>query len=78
MSIVVYGQTQFRNKLIEVTPASWKQFQELIQRGGNLWPDAPPAIKEFIDVVTVGHVQQDYFQQANVPRPGEANVSRSQ
>ena len=44
---------------------SWKSFQELIQRGANLWPDAPPEIKEFADLVTNGKVMQDYYRQAN-------------
>lgn len=44
--------------------ADWKHFQELIQRGSNLWPDAPPEIKEFADLVTNGKVMQDYYRQA--------------
>lgn len=44
----------------------WKLFQELVQRGSNLWPDAPPQIKELADLVTNGKVMQDYFKQANV------------
>lgn len=43
--------------------ADWKHFQELVQRGANLWPDAPPSIKEFADKVTIGHVQQNYQEQ---------------
>lgn len=39
-------------------------FKELVQRGANLWPDAPPEIKEFADRVTTGRVQQDYRAQA--------------
>lgn len=41
--------------------ALWPQFQELVQRGANLWPDASPAIKEFADRVTNGKVMQDYY-----------------
>lgn len=48
---------------------SWKSFQELIQRGSNLWPDAPPEIKEFADLVTNGKVMQDYYRQANKEQP---------
>ena len=51
------------NQVLITTAKEWKAFQELIQRGANLWPDAPPEIKEFADKVTVGHVQQDYYQQ---------------
>jgi hypothetical protein len=43
--------------------------KELVQRGCNLWPDAPPAIKELADKLTHGRVLQDYYQQANIPRP---------
>lgn len=46
-----------------VSAETWPQFQELVQRGANLWPDAPPAIKEFADLVTTGKVQQDYRAQ---------------
>lgn len=45
---------------IIVAADTWPQFQELVQRGANLWPDAPPAIKEFADLATTGKVQQDY------------------
>lgn len=37
-------------------------FKELIQRGANLWPDAPPAIKSLADMVTNGKEMQPYFQ----------------
>lgn len=47
--------------IIRVDTASWKAFQELVQRGANLWPDAPAAIKRFADDVTTGHAQQSYF-----------------
>lgn len=43
--------------------ADWESFQELIQRGANLWPDAPPEIKDFADLVTNGKVMQDYYRQ---------------
>jgi len=43
---------------------SWENLVELVQRGANLWPDAPAEIKEFADMVTVGHIQQDYRSQA--------------
>lgn len=37
-----------------------KAFEELVQRGANLWPDAPAVIKRFADEVTEGCVQQNY------------------
>ena len=40
-----------------------KSFQALVQRGANLWPDAPPSIKAFADEVTSGKVLQDYSKQ---------------
>lgn len=40
-----------------------RSFQTLIQRGANLWPDAPPSIKAFADEVTSGKVLQDYSKQ---------------
>jgi hypothetical protein len=55
--------------MVSIPPHLWPQFQQLVQRGANLWPDAPPEIKEFADKVTVGQVLQDYFAQANVPKP---------
>lgn len=39
------------------------RFKELVHRATNLWPDAHPEIKEFADKVTVGHVQQRYYEQ---------------
>jgi len=39
-------------------------FKELIQRGANLWPDAPPEIKAFADWITNGKIMQDYHAQA--------------
>lgn len=45
------------------THEDMKAFQELVQRGANLWPDATPAIKAFADQVTNGKVLQDYSKQ---------------
>lgn len=39
---------------------SLASFKELIQRGANLWPDAPAEIKELADLVTNGTILQDY------------------
>jgi hypothetical protein len=55
-------------KQVQIDAAEdWKLFQELVQRGANLWPDAPPHIKEFADLVTNGKVMQDYYIQAGIP-----------
>lgn len=40
----------------------WK-FKQLVQRATNLWPDAPPEIKEFADLITSGRILQDYRSQ---------------
>jgi hypothetical protein len=39
------------------------KFQELIQRGANLWPDAPADIKALADIITNGKIMQDYTAQ---------------
>lgn len=38
-------------------------FKELIHRGANLWPDAPPAIKQLADLLSHGKILQDYQHQ---------------
>lgn len=45
---------------IRVLPGTEAKFAELIQRGANLWPDAPGYIKEFADIITNGAVIQEY------------------
>ena len=52
---------------ITVTKESIPAFQELVHRATNLWPDAPPEIKEFADVITNGHILQDYYGQDTSP-----------
>lgn len=48
-------------KIIQIdTAEDYKLFQETIQRGTNLWPDAPAVIKTFADMVTSGKVLQVY------------------
>lgn len=70
MSIIVYGESVIGgDKIIQIDAGSWKQFQELVHRGSNLWPDASPEMKEFADKVTIGVVLQDYYAQAGVSNP---------
>lgn len=38
-------------------------FMQLIQQGSNLMPDLPASMKELSDLITVGHIQQDYRSQ---------------
>lgn len=61
MSIIVSkGDTRV---IVITDDNSWKQFQELVQRAANLWPDAHPEIKLFADQITEGKEQQDYQKQ---------------
>lgn len=48
-------------KVIKIdTAEDYKMFQELVQRGSNLWPDAPAPIKRIADMVTSGKIMQVY------------------
>ena len=49
---------------VNINPEDRDWFKELVQRGTNLWPDAPPAAKEFADLITSGIVLQDYSTQS--------------
>lgn len=55
------------------------QFKELCQRAGNLWPDASPEMKAFIDIITEGKIQQDYSfihhgSRSTIPAEFSANL----
>jgi len=50
--------------IITVSDDSVSAFRELIQRGANLWPAAPPEIKELADLITSGKILQDYRSQS--------------
>lgn len=65
---IMYCENSYGFVTVNITPEDVPHFKELVQRGANLWPDAPPSIKEFADNVTVGHVQQDYRSQAKDQR----------
>jgi hypothetical protein len=45
---------------VHVPPELSQRFSELIFRGANLWPDAPPEIKEAADLICNGKIMQDY------------------
>jgi hypothetical protein len=46
---------------IQVSSTSAKEFQELVHRATNLWPDASPEIKQFADMIcNEGKLMQDY------------------
>jgi hypothetical protein len=46
-----------------------EELATLIQAGAQTNPDLPPGIKEFVDILTTGKIQQDYYTQVNKPRP---------
>jgi len=50
--------------IIWSTKQHLEAIKQMVHRAVNTWPDAPPEIKELADLVTVGHVQQDYKSQA--------------
>lgn len=54
---------------IDVPDALYPAFKDMIQRAVNLWPDAPPEIKHFADVITNGKPMQDYFVQLDFKKP---------
>ena len=55
--------TKDKNFFIAIDSLSAEDFQTLVQRGANLWPDAPPEIKKFADLITSGEILQDYNAQ---------------
>lgn len=48
---------------IWIKTADIPAFKELVFRATNLWPDAPPEIKRFSDLLLHGKVLQDYDSQ---------------
>lgn len=48
---------------IDIPHSLQAPFREMVQRATNLWPDAPPEIKHFADMITNGRPMQDYFAQ---------------
>lgn len=56
--------------VIEVTASDSESFKELVHRATNLWPDAPPEIKRFADLVTnEGVLMQDYSKATVTNQP---------
>lgn len=70
-------ETGFERTVSFYTHSEWAAFRELVQRGANLWPDAPPEIKEFADLVTNGKVLQNYREQ-NKDQRSPANATDEQ
>jgi len=62
--IVVHNSYDNKSQVITISNhRSILYFKELVQRATNLWPDAPPEIKEFADIITNGAILQDYKSQ---------------
>lgn len=51
-------------------------FKEMVARGLNVWPDAPPALKEFHDNLLHGYPLQDYYSQS--PMKGMYEISEAE
>lgn len=51
------------NLVVFVSAESQEIFKEMVFRATNLWPDAPPSIKMFADLLHHGRVLQNYEQQ---------------
>ena len=49
---------------IEIAPGAIPDFTKLVRRGSNTWDAAPVAVKQLVDILTVGHIQQNYAAQA--------------
>jgi len=49
--------------IIWATKTHVDAIKQMVHRAVNLWPDAPPEIKELADLITVGHIQQNYHVQ---------------
>jgi hypothetical protein len=49
--------------LVFETPEDFNSFKVLVNRGANLWPDAPVEVKELADILTQGRILQDYLSQ---------------
>ena len=48
---------------IWITAKSLPAFKDMVHRATNLWPDAPPEIKEFADNLIHGAPLQNYYLQ---------------
>lgn len=61
--------------MILVTSKHRKEFNELVQRATNNWPDASNEIKKFADLITNGKLMQDYDSQTTTNKPAIRNPS---
>lgn len=72
LKTVVVDGIGTESKMVIITGAeSYREFQDLIQRGAGLSPDLKPSVKQFADMVTAGKVLQDYHgQDGSLPANG--------
>lgn len=73
MAIHISPEYNADNKVVRVNISvdskEWKRFQEVWQRGTNLWPDAPDFIKKAADQITNDmRVMQDYEKMSSEKR----------
>lgn len=68
----IYARTDALGNIeVHVSKDSAHQFKELVQRGTNLWPDAPAEIKWLADIITNGKPMQDYFANPHLAGKGK-------
>lgn len=60
--------TPGNSHIVIIDDSIWPEFQKLIARGLHTWDQAYPDIKELGDLITVGHVQQDYQGQSGISK----------
>lgn len=67
MSISLKITKNLQNELhlvrVEFTSESIKEFQSVLQRALNCWPDAPADFKSLADILEYGKPLQDYNSQ---------------
>lgn len=61
-----FKDTKLDHLVVVIDSESIVEFQNLIHRGVNLFPDASPEVKEFADVITNGFALQDYYRQRGI------------
>lgn len=67
----IYRMNNLGAMAIDIPDSLMPFFKELVQRGTNLWPDAPAEIKHFADRITNGAPMQDYFKNPNLAGKGK-------
>lgn len=68
MTIQIHANTETSLVITVRGTVNVKLFQELCNRAAHTWDQAPPQIKEFVDLVTEREVRQDYYAQAQTTK----------